>query len=398
MDLKRNISVLGSTGSIGTSCMDVVRAFPGRFTVTALAAGRNTDLLARQVQEFRPRLVVVLEEALAVEMEERLKCCDPPVAAEVAWGEAGYEKAAVMDGTEMVVSALVGAAGLKPTWAAVKAGKMVALANKETMVMAGELIMAEAKRRGAVILPVDSEHSAIFQAMAGHRSGDVKRVILTASGGPFRQWRREDLHGVTSADALAHPNWSMGAKISIDSATLMNKGLEAIEARWLFGLPWDRIAIHVHPQSIVHSLVEFVDGSVLAQLGVPDMRVPIAYALSYPERLPLNMTGLDLPRTGPLTFEEPDLEKFPCLAMALEAGRRGGVAPAVMNAANEAAVQAFLDGHLAFLEIGTVVAGVLDVVGNGAAADLDQIMRADAAARVKSVELIEKMTGEQAKC
>ena len=278
-----NISILGSTGSIGVNSLDVVRRFPDRFRVTALAAGRNVRLLARQIREFQPRLAAVAGPGQAEELKDLLGASSGP---EIAWGEEGLCRVAAADEVETVVSAVVGAAGLVPTWAAVKAGKRIALANKETLVMAGALVVDAAAASGAEILPVDSEHSAIFQVLAGQRPEDIKRIILTASGGPFRNLAAEELAGVTRDQALNHPNWNMGAKISVDSATLMNKGLEAIEARWLFNLPWDKIAIHIHPQSIVHSMVEFIDGSVLAQLGMPDMRVPIAYALSYPERLP----------------------------------------------------------------------------------------------------------------
>ena len=311
---------MGSTGSIGANCLDVVRMFSDRFEIVGLAAGRNMVLLAEQVNEFRPRVVSVMGEVEAERLEALLRTeCRP----EIITGSRGACRVAVLDEVDIVVSAIVGAAGLAPTWEAVRAGKNIALANKETLVMAGQLVMAEAKAVGAVITPVDSEHSAIFQVLTGQRSPDVKRLILTASGGPFRNRTLDELSAVTPEQALAHPNWEMGAKISIDSATLMNKGLEAIEARWLFDLGWDKIAIHIHPQSIVHSMVEFIDGAVLAQMGVPDMRVPIAYALSYPERLPLKLPGLDLPQSSALTFEEPDFHRFPCLAAALEAGEAG---------------------------------------------------------------------------
>jgi 1-deoxy-D-xylulose-5-phosphate reductoisomerase len=380
---------LGSTGSIGVNSLDVARRFPDRFRVAALAAGRNVRLLAEQIREFRPRLAAVMGSSQAEEVRRLL---GPSFDLEIAWGEEGLCRVAALAEVDTVVSAVVGAAGLVPTWAAVQAGKRIALANKETLVMAGPLVVAAAAASGAEILPVDSEHSAIFQVLAGQRPEDVKRIILTASGGPFRDYTAEDLVGVTRDQALAHPNWTMGAKISVDSATLMNKGLEAIEARWLFNLPWDKISIHIHPQSIVHSLVEFVDGSVLAQLGMPDMRVPIAYALSYPERLPLDLPVLDLPRAAALTFYEPDGERFPCLTMALEAGRRGGLCPAALNAANEVAVQSFLDGSLTFLDIHRVVARTLADNGLGnpdpPLTDLAQVVAADQAARAAAREIV----------
>jgi len=376
-----HIAILGSTGSIGVNTLRVVREFPERFTVLGLAGGRNVERLSEQIQMFRPRLAAVRDESLATELKGRLGHGHET---RVLWGREGYIELASMPQADTVVSAMVGAAGLLPTWAAVQAGKRVALANKETLVMAGELVMAEAARTGARILPVDSEHSAIFQSLAGQRIQDVRRIILTASGGPFRDMPPEELAHVSREQALAHPNWDMGAKISIDSATLMNKGLEAIEAKWLFDLPWSKIAIHIHPQSIVHSMVEFIDGSVIAQLGVPDMRVPIALALSHPERLPLGLPPLDLPRTNALTFSEPDLDRFPCLDVALRTGRLGGTGPAVLNAANEEAVASFLAGELGFLDIAEVVRRVATANGTEPLRDLDQVMAADRTARTRA--------------
>ena len=386
----RSISVLGSTGSIGVNSLDVIRRFPDEYHVSALAAGRNINLMAEQIREFRPRIAAVLNHDLARELE---KLVGSGTGVEIVHGDQGFEDAAALEGVHTVVSAIVGAAGLKPTWAAVRSGKRVALANKETLVAAGELVMAEAENTGSEILPVDSEHSAIFQALVGQRREEIHRIILTASGGPFRTWTKENLDKATPRDALAHPNWDMGAKISVDSATLMNKGLEAIEARWLFGLPWDKIEINVHPQSIVHSLVEFVDGSVLAQLGVPDMRVPIAYALSYPRRLPLNLPRLDLPEVGPLTFSQPDLERFPCLDLALKAGRKGGLAPASLNAANEVAVKAFLEDDLPFPGIARVASSVLERTGNGNIRRLEEVFQADDRARKIAREIISDSKG-----
>ncbi|MEW6266077.1 MAG: 1-deoxy-D-xylulose-5-phosphate reductoisomerase [Thermodesulfobacteriota bacterium] len=395
MKSRRHIAVLGSTGSIGRNCLDVAARFPDRFQVVGLTAGRNVRLLADQAAAFRPRLLAVQGPEEARELERLLGSNRQ---AEIAWGEEGLIRVAAMAEAETVVSAVVGATGLKPTWTAVLAGKRVALANKETLVMAGELVMNEARASGAEILPVDSEHSAIFQVLAGQDPAHVKRLILTASGGPFLDLPAASLAAITPDQALAHPKWRMGSKISVDSATLMNKGLEAIEARWLFGLSWDKIHIHVHPQSIVHSMVEFVDGSVLAQLGRPDMRVPIAYALSYPERLPLGLPGLDLPRAEPLTFAEPDEERFPCLALALTAGRRGGTGPAALSAANEVAVASFLAGELAFPDIAAVVAEVLAANGAEPLAGLEQAVAADSAARLKAGEIIERIKGDRGQC
>lgn len=391
MHFHRKLVILGSTGSIGNSCLDVVSRFPEHFTVIGLAAGRNVELLARQAVQFRPHLCAVqgLEEAVTLQ-----SMLPAGLGIEVRWGPEGFCSLARHPEADTVVSAIVGAAGLAPTWAAVQAGKRVALANKETLVIAGELVMAEAEKTGAEILPVDSEHSAIFQALAGQHRDEVKRLILTASGGPFLNMTSEELGRVTPAQALAHPRWRMGAKISIDSATLMNKGLEAIEARWLFGLAWDKIAIHIHPQSIVHSLVEFIDGAVLAQLGRPDMRVPIAYALSHPYRLPLDLPPLDLTHSEALTFSEPDENRFPCLTLALAAGRRGGTNPAALNAANEAAVESFLAGEIAFRDIREIVTMVLADGRASSLTNIEQVMAADLAARAKAREVIAQIKGD----
>ncbi|MBW2053362.1 MAG: 1-deoxy-D-xylulose-5-phosphate reductoisomerase [Deltaproteobacteria bacterium] len=384
----QKIAILGSTGSVGVNTLNVIRSYPHRFQAAALAAGRNVKLLAEQIAEFKPRAATVLTKELAEKLRSLL---DPALKVEVAWGEEGYEKIASLDEAETVVSAMVGAAGLRPTWAAVRSGKRVALANKETLVMGGELIMAEAESRGAQILPVDSEHSAIFQVLCGQNRADVKRLILTASGGPFLNKSPQELAEVTSKEALAHPQWTMGAKISVDSATLMNKGLETIEARWLFGFSMEKIDIQIHPQSIVHSMVEFVDGAILAQMGCPDMRVPIAYALSYPERLPLDLPCLDLPCLPDLNFRQPDLEAFPCLALALEAGRSGGTSPVILNAANEVAVQSFLNGELNFLDISLVVRETLRQKPLEPLEDLEHIVKINYEARQKAKEIIAEM-------
>ena len=384
------VAILGSTGSIGVRTLDVIRSFPGRFRVKALAAGRNVERLAAQVKEFRPRLAAVLTEDLAVQLRDLI---GPGFPVEVVFGEEGYVRAAACEEAETVVSAMVGAAGLRPTLAAVRAGRRVALANKEALVMAGGLVMAEARSSGAAILPVDSEHSAVFQVLEGQRREAVRRILLTASGGPFLGRSRAALAGVSPEEALAHPRWRMGAKISIDSATLMNKGLEAIEARWLFDCPLDRIDIVIHPESVVHSLVEFADGSVLAQMGIPDMRLPIAYALTYPERLPLDLPRLDLAGVGNLSFRRPEPEAFPCLGLALAAGRRGGTAPVVLNAANEAAVQAFLNREIGFLDIGRVIEQALSQDEGPAAADLGGILEVDRETRRRAQKIVSELKG-----
>jgi len=372
----RRLAVLGATGSIGESTLDVVRRFPDRFRVVALAAGgRRIDRLAAQVRETGARWVAAPDRAAADALRSR------GVAAEILAGPQGLVQVAGLEEADVVVSAVVGAAGLLPTYAAVLAGKTVALANKESLVAAGEVVMAAARRTGARILPVDSEHSALFQALEGRGPGQVRRLILTASGGPFRGRSRSSLAGVGVDEALAHPNWSMGPKITVDSATLMNKGLEVIEARWLFDVPADRIDVAVHPESIVHSLVEFVDGSLIAQLGPPDMRIPIAYALSYPERLPLPDLSIDLVRAGRLTFEEPDRDAFPCLDLAYEALRAGGTVPAVLSGANEEAVAAFLARRLGFLEIAEAVAAALEAHRPHALTTVQEALEADLWAR-----------------
>ncbi|MBI5014613.1 MAG: 1-deoxy-D-xylulose-5-phosphate reductoisomerase [Deltaproteobacteria bacterium] len=352
----KTLSVLGSTGSIGESTLDVVTRFPGRFRVAGLAAGRRRlDRLAEQVRATGARVVAVTGEGEA----ERLRAqVDPGV--EVGWGTEGLVRVATAAGVDLVVSAIVGAAGLVPTYAALLEGRDVAVANKETLVVAGPLVMEAARRSGARLLPVDSEHSALFQVLEGRRPEEVRRLILTASGGPFRGKGRTSLGSVTAEEALAHPNWSMGPKITVDSATLMNKGLEVIEAHWLFGVEPKAIEVTVHPQSVVHSLVEFVDGSMLAQLGVADMRGPIAYALNYPERVPFEELRLDLWAQKGLTFEPPDAEAFPCLGLAYRSLEEAGTAPAVLSGANEIAVESFLGGRLTFLQIAQVVEAALD--------------------------------------
>jgi 1-deoxy-D-xylulose-5-phosphate reductoisomerase len=381
----KRLAVLGSTGSVGEQTLAVAEAFPDRYRVVALAARRSVEKLAAQVRRFRPELVAVAEPAAARELRERL--AGHPV--EIASGPEGLAAAAAID-ADLCVASIVGAAGLEPTLAAIRAGHDVAFANKEALVMAGALVLRELRAHGVSLLPVDSEHSAIFQALGGQRCSRVRRLILTASGGPFRTWPAERIARATVQDALRHPNWEMGPKITIDSATLMNKGLEVIEARWLFEMPPERVDVVVHPESIIHSLVEFVDSSVIAQLGLPDMRVPIAVALAHPDRLELELPRLDLTALGALHFETPDTKRFPCLALAYAALAADEAAPAVLNAANEVAVAEFLAGRIAFPRIAAANEAVLDahVAAGGRAPlrDLRDVLDADAWARARATE------------
>lgn len=383
----KKIAILGSTGSIGVSALDVVSKNPGQLDVVALAAGRNIDLFSEQVRRFRPEIVSVIDEAHARMLEEKLGPEGPKA---VLWGDEGYRCVATAPAAQLVLSAIVGAAGLVPTLAAIEAGKDVALANKETLVTAGPLVIERARSKGVRLIPVDSEHSAVFQCIEGNPHHAVGRVILTASGGPFRRSTRQELERVTVADALKHPNWAMGRKITIDSATMMNKGLELIEACWLFGMPSSRIEVLIHPQSVVHSLVEFVDGSVLAQLGNPDMRVPIACGLSWPERIASGAGTLDLVAGASLAFEAPDLARFPCLAIAMDAARAGGSAPVVLNAANEIVVEAFLDGRLGFTRIAPTIAAVLDSLCCTEPESLEHVKALDLEARAIAQRLLQK--------
>jgi len=401
------VAVLGSTGSIGENTLDVLARHPDRFRVVALAANKSAAKLAQQVIQWRPDYAVLADESAVDELKERLARAG--VSTRVLGGESGLVEIATLPEAQYVMAAIVGAAGLRSTFAAAKAGKRLLIANKESLVMAGPLLIAEARASGAALLPVDSEHSAIFQCLpqaglqclsqAGPQSGDppkgVRRVVLTASGGPFLDWPIEKLATCTPEQACAHPNWVMGRKISVDSATLMNKGLELIEAALLFGLDPAQVDVVVHRQSIVHSLVEYIDGSVLAQLGSPDMRTPIAYALAWPERLASGVEFLDLIRAGRLEFCAPDVDRFRCLALAQEAARAGGLAPAILNAANEVAVQAFLDRQLNFLDIARVSEAVLAKMTGGPAQqaarpirDLDDVLGADAEARRHARERI----------
>jgi 1-deoxy-D-xylulose-5-phosphate reductoisomerase len=376
----KRLSILGSTGSVGTQTLAVVAQNPDAFCVEALAAGRNIELLAEQVKRFAPKLVSVRDEAGARELAGRVGD-----AVEIRVGDEGLHAVATQDPCDLVVAALVGAVGLAPTLAAIRAGRDVALANKEVMVMAGALVLREVKAHDVTLLPVDSEHSAIFQALSGQRAEDVSRVILTCSGGPFRGWDASRIENASIEEALNHPNWDMGSKISIDSASLMNKGLEVIEARWLFDVEASQIDVVVHPQSIVHSLVEFRDTSVIAQLGLPDMRVPIVVALAHPERIALDSPRLDLAEIARLDFEHPDRIKFPCLDLAYRALEGSEEAPAVLNAANEISVAAFLEGAIPFGAIPAINGSVLDAHlaarGGVRVDDIDTILAADAWAR-----------------
>ncbi len=379
------LSLLGSTGSIGRNTLELVRQFPDHFRVAGLAAGYQIDLLAEQLLEFRPECVSVADPLLADQLGQRLPLNHRP---RILSGIEGLCTVAALPGVDMVVSAVVGAVGLLPALAAIEAGKDLGLANKETLVMAGRLIMSTVRKHRVRLLPIDSEHSAIFQALEAGRRQDVARIILTASGGPFRTTPGPQLAAVTPAQALAHPNWNMGRKISIDSATLMNKGLEVIEARWLFDAAPEEIEVVVHPQSIVHSLVEYRDGSVVAQLGIPDMRIPIAYALSYPERLELGLSRLNLAACGALDFEPPDHARFPALQLAYEALALGGIKPATLNAANEVAVEAFLAGRIGFTQIAKIVQAALERTTQADDMDLQAILAADLEARKIAAQLI----------
>lgn len=386
--MMKNISLLGSTGSIGRNVLKVVRQYPGRFRVVGMAAGKNISLLRDQVEAFNPLLISVADENGAKELTQALPA---RWGDKIVTGREGNERVAALPEAEMVVSAIVGAAGLTPTISAIKAGKDIALANKETLVMAGELVMEMVRGHGVRLLPVDSEHSAIFQALTAGKSEDVGKIILTASGGPFRTMSEQELWHVSPEQALAHPNWDMGKKISIDSATLMNKGLEVIEAKWLFDIDVEKIEVVVHPQSIVHSLVEFIDGSVVAQMGIPDMRIPIAYALSYPDRLKTGLTPLNLTKSNELEFFAPDYYRFPALKLAYQVCKRGGTLPAVLNAANEVAVDAFLAGKIRFPEITLVVVETVNRIPAKQVKDVATVLEADLAARMQAESVVEAL-------
>jgi 1-deoxy-D-xylulose-5-phosphate reductoisomerase len=374
----KKIAILGSTGSIGSNSLRVIEANPEEYRVVALAAGRNLPLLMEQIKQFEPLAVAVSKEVMANTLREKLGGNSKT---EVLAGSEGYIKLATLEEVDTVISAMSGAVGLIPTYAAIEAGKDIALANKETMVMAGPVVMDHAKERGISLLPIDSEHSAIFQALQGHYREDLSRIILTASGGPFKDFPREKLEKTTPEEALKHPNWEMGKKISIDSATLMNKGLEAIEAKWLFGVKMDQIDIVIHPESIVHSMVEYVDGSIIAQLGIPDMVTPISYALSYPRHMKTNLPSLRLEELGTLTFQKPDMERFRCLALAFKASEIGGSMPAVLNGANEVAVESFLNGRIGFLQIPSLVEKTMEEHEAFSIDNIEKVIEADRWAR-----------------
>ncbi|NMC75111.1 MAG: 1-deoxy-D-xylulose-5-phosphate reductoisomerase [Geobacteraceae bacterium] len=380
----KKLSILGSTGSIGVSTLEIVAAHRDRFHVVALTGGNNLQLLKKQIEEFHPQVAAVISEDSARELRGMVRS----TGTEILSGIPGMIAAATASDATMVVAAIVGAAGLVPTVAAIRAGKDVALANKETLVTAGHLILKMVKEHGVSLYPVDSEHSAVFQSLRGHRIEDVKRIILTASGGPFFQYPSRKLAEVSIEDALNHPNWSMGKKITIDSATMMNKGLEVIEAKWLFQVPVEKVSVVIHPQSIIHSLVEYVDGCVLAQLGTPDMKAPIAYALTVPERVPTGVRGLNLAELGSLTFFEPDMERFPALKLAYRAVADGESMPAVMNAANEVAVEAFLSGSIRFLDIARIIERTMDAHQPHALTSIEEVLHADRWGRTKAKELL----------
>ena len=383
---RRKISILGATGSVGTSTLDLVERHPERFEVVALTAAKNVAALADAARRTGARLVVIDDASLLPELENHLQGSN----CRAATGRDALIEAAAGE-ADLVMAAIVGCAGLEPVMAAVEAGRTVALANKESLVTAGELMISAAQHHGATILPVDSEHNAIFQCLADNRACDIARLVLTASGGPFRNWSRDQMATATPQQAVAHPNWSMGSKISVDSATMMNKGLELIEAHHLFSLPSGRIEILVHPQSVIHSMVEYVDGSVLAQLGSPDMRIPIAYALAWPERMETPAERLDLARIGSLAFEAPDLDRFPSLRVAREALEAGGAAPIVLNAANEEAVAAFLNDRIAFLEIVWTVEEALARTGASAPRSIAEVIDIDRNARALAQSLMSEM-------
>ena len=382
----KNITLLGSTGSIGRQTVEVALANPDKIKIKALVAHTSDELLEEQIKVLQPDLAVLSDKEAAARLTSRYHG-----RTEILAGEEGVLAAATYAGSDTVLASMVGYAGLRPTLAAINCGKNIALANKETLVAAGSIVMQAVADKGVSLTPVDSEHSAIFQALRGGRENEVKRLIITASGGPFRGKKRSELENVTLAQCLNHPNWSMGKKVTLDSSTLANKGLEVMEAHWLFNMPYEKIAVVVHPQSIVHSLVEFCDGSVIAQMGDPDMRLPIQYALSWPERYPYAFDQLDLVKYGTLTFEAPDLEAFPSLAIAIECGKAGGTLPCAFNAANEEAVNAFLEGKIKYLDIPYITASVTQAHHNVLVPTLEDIEAADAAARVAAQAVIRSL-------
>jgi len=390
----QNITVLGSTGSIGTSTLDVVARHPDKFKIVALTANSQVELMLEQCRQYKPEYAVLVDETAAMKLRSLIS--DAGLRVEVLGGQEALEQVAILPEVDAVMAAIVGAAGLRPTLAAARAGKKILLANKETLVLAGNVFMDEVHKSGSVLLPIDSEHNAIFQALPrgydGNLAGNgIRRILLTASGGPFRSTPLNELYSVTPEQACAHPNWVMGRKISVDSATMMNKGLEVIEAHWLFNASADDIQVVVHPQSVIHSLVEYVDGSVLAQLGNPDMRTPIAYGLAYPERIDSGVASLDLFKVATMNFIEPDFERFPCLTLAYQALRTAGTAPAVLNAANEVVVAAFLDNKVAFLDIPRIISETLESIPVSAVNNLQDVIEADLAARRVAQQKIERL-------
>ena len=385
--MKKKIAILGSTGSIGTQTLEVVAAYPERYEVYALCAHRSIDKLIEQARTFHPEVVCIADETLYPALCEALSDLEIKVWA----GEDAIAQMVTMPSIDVVVAAMVGYAGLRPTIEAIKAGKTIALANKETLVVAGEIICALAQQYHAPILPVDSEHSAIFQSLVGEDHSEIEKILLTASGGPFRTYTLEQMRQVTAAEALKHPNWDMGAKITIDSATMMNKGFEVIEAKWLFGVPVDKIEVLVHPQSIVHSAVQFTDGAIKAQLGAPDMRLPIQYALSFPERLASDFPRVDWTQMTNLTFEQPDLQRFPNLQLAYEAMRRAGTVPCVLNAANEVVNLAFRQNKCGFLQMSEIIAETMDKTSFIPSPTYEDYVAIDKEARIKAQELLENI-------
>jgi 1-deoxy-D-xylulose-5-phosphate reductoisomerase len=392
----KNVSILGSTGSIGTSTLSVIASMEDRFAVSALAAGRDIATLARQTARFRPRMVSVAEPGDIDSLREKLLTLGHTDLPEIVSGEEGLILAASIDDTDIVVSATVGAVGFVPTYRALQLGRRVCLANKETLVMAGELMTQAARESGAELLPVDSEHNALHQCLRGERADEVKRLILTASGGPFRAATLDEMRAATVEEALAHPTWQMGEKITIDSATLMNKGLEVIEAGWLFGFSADRIAVAVHPQSIVHSMVEMIDGSVIAQLGITDMRLMIQYALTYPDRLPTDLPSLEVSKLSRLEFFDPDFERFPCLRLAYEAMCEGGTMPAAMSAANEVAVESFLNRRIGFMDIPRLIEETMQSHATRTCSSIEVVLEADREARERAESIVRKHPADKA--
>ncbi|MDQ0876405.1 1-deoxy-D-xylulose-5-phosphate reductoisomerase [Paenibacillus sp. V4I3] len=381
--MMKRIAILGSTGSIGTQTLDIAQHAPDKFQIEALSGGYNSQLLIEQVKKFHPKVVSVATKELADEVSKNVSS-----STKVLYGEEGLMEVAASTDADLVVTALVGSQGLKPTMAAIEAGKHIGLANKETLVSAGHIVKDAIRRKGVSLLPIDSEHSAIFQCLNGENRSQIAKITLTASGGSFRDRSREQLEGVTVEQALQHPNWSMGAKITIDSATMVNKGLEVIEAHWLFDLSYDQIDVLIHPESVIHSFVEFVDNSVIAQLGNPDMRVPIQYALTYPDRYPTPTNRLDLAAIGKLHFREMDYNRYPCIRMAFESGKQGGTSPTVYNAANEIAVARFLKGEITFLQIEQIIEVVLQKHESHSNPHLDVIHEQDIWARAFASSIV----------